>query len=139
MLKASITYLLGIPYSLILIWCMWTNQVQAVSKIEIRKAANNYTLIKDNKPYFIKGAGGYSHLSELKNIGGNSIRTWSLKDARYVLDEAQKNDLTVTLGIDLGRERLGFNYNDKVAVLKQFNAIKNEINKYKDHPALLMW
>jgi glycosyl hydrolase family 2 len=47
--------------------------------------------------------------------------------------------LYVTMGLDLARERHGFNYSDPAAVAKQLEEIKGEVLKYKDHPALLIW
>ena len=45
----------------------------------------------------------------------------------------------VTMGIEVARERHGFNYNDKVAVKEQLENIKKEVLALKDHPALLIW
>lgn len=45
----------------------------------------------------------------------------------------------VTMGIDVERERHGFDYNDSVAVKKQLERIKAEVMALKDHPALLIW
>ncbi len=36
-------------------------------------------------------------------------------------------------------ERHGFNYDDTAAVKKQFDRLREEVIKYKDHPALLAW
>ncbi len=116
-----------------------TALLSGVAKVEVKKIGINYLLYKDGKPYYIKGAGGYSYLDDLNKHGGNSIRTWSDKNIKYILDEALKNGLTVMVGLEMGRERQGFNYNDRVEVEKQFNLIKATVLKYKDHPALLMW
>jgi len=56
-----------------------------------------------------------------------------------VLDEAQKNGLMVTMGIEVARERHGFDYNDELAVKAQLENIKKEVLALKDHPALLIW
>ena len=56
-----------------------------------------------------------------------------------MLDEAHKHGLYVTMGIEVARERHGFDYNDEAAVAKQFERIKKEILQYKDHPALIIW
>jgi hypothetical protein len=56
-----------------------------------------------------------------------------------VLDEAQKNNLKVLMGISFGRERHGYDYNDEVFVAAQRDSIINVVKKYKDHPALLGW
>ena len=108
-------------------------------KVEIRKTDSSYQLTRDGKPYFVRGAGGAAYPDRIKAFGGNSIRTWSTRDAQKVLDTASKYGLTVLMGLDVARERHGFNYDDTAAVQKQFNRIRDEVLKYKDHPALLGW
>jgi hypothetical protein len=56
-----------------------------------------------------------------------------------VLDEAHANGIMVCMGLEIARERHGFDYNDEEAVAKQFEYAKGEVLKYKDHPALLAW
>lgn len=110
------------------------------TKVEVRKTdSGSYKLFKDGQPYFIKGAGGSGYPDRIAAYGGNSIRTWSTRNAQRVLDSAYKYGLTVLMGLDVGRERHGFNYDDTAAVQKQFEQLKKEVLKYKDHPALLAW
>ena len=45
--------------------------------------------------------------------------------------------LTVLLGLDVARERHGFNYDDPQAVAAQLIKLRTEVVKYKDSPALL--
>jgi len=106
---------------------------------QIVKTKAGYQLMRGGKPYFIKGAGGSQHLDKLKNYGGNSIRTWSTHNAKEILDEAQRLGLTVTLGLAVGSERHGFNYDDPNVVNKQKERIRQEVMAYKDHPALMAW
>lgn len=108
-------------------------------KVEVRFADSSYQLFRDGKPYFIKGAGGSSYLSRLAAYGGNSIRTWSTRDGQQILDSAYKYGLTVLMGLGVTPERHNFNYNDTAAVRKQFDRIKADVLKFKDHPALLAW
>ena len=103
------------------------------------KAGEGFELHRDGKAYFIKGGGGDGSLKVLAEAGGNSVRTWGVEKAGKVLDEAQKLGLTVTVGIWLGHERHGFNYNDADQVAKQYDEARKAILRYKDHPALLMW
>lgn len=107
--------------------------------VTIKKEGERYQLYVDGMPYYIKGAGGYKYYDKLKEYGGNSVRLWSTKGAREFMDKAHDLGLTVTLGLDLGHERKGFDYNDKKAVKEQFERIKKEVLEYKDHPALIMW
>ncbi|HEY0054758.1 MAG TPA: glycoside hydrolase family 2 TIM barrel-domain containing protein [Pedobacter sp.] len=108
-------------------------------KVEIKKMDNYYQLLRDGKPYFVKGAGGHSYVSRLAAYGGNSIRTWNTKNAQTILDSAQKNGITVMMGLSMALERHNFDYNDVEAVKKQLERVKAEVIKYKDHPALLTW
>lgn len=108
-------------------------------KVELRLVDSNYVLMRGGQPYFVKGAGGSIYPARIAAYGGNSIRTWGSRNAISVLDSAQKYGLTVLLGLDVARERHGFNYDDTAAVRKQLESLRGEVIKYKDHPALLAW
>lgn len=105
----------------------------------IKNASGNYELTRLGEPYYIVGAGGHSQLEYLRSIGGNSIRTWSTDNAKQVLDEAQKNGLTVMMGLWVQHERHGFDYDDASAVQKQLDQFRKVVVELKDHPALLLW
>ncbi len=108
-------------------------------KVEVKKIDNEWGLYRNGEPYFIRGAGGQTNLDKLVEIGGNSIRTWSLENAQKYLDEAHKRGLTVTMGLWVQHERHGFDYNDTAAVRKQLDYFTRKVREFKDHPALLMW
>ena len=114
-------------------------QFNDIGKTEIIKVENSFQLLRNGKPYYVKGGGGDSHLALLKSIGGNSIRTWGTENAKNILDEAYSHGISVCLGLWVGHERHGFDYNDEYAVKAQLESFKNDIIRYKDHPALLMW
>jgi len=100
----------------------------------------NWQLLRNGKPYFIEGAGGNSSKEMLAAAGANSFRTWGVSnDLEQQLDEAQKLGLAVVVGHWLGHERHGFNYNDEEALKEQFRRVKEDVLKYKDHPAVLLW
>ncbi|GAB3539860.1 glycoside hydrolase family 2 TIM barrel-domain containing protein [Pontibacter brevis] len=107
--------------------------------MEIVGQNGQYTLLRNGEPYFIKGAGGYTHFSKIKENGGNSVRVWHADNAQQILDEAHANGLTVTLGLWMERENEGFNYYDKKLVTQQLEKLREIVLQYKDHPALLMW
>jgi len=111
------------------------------AKVEVRKASNRFQLYVDNKPFFIKGAGGEGSLSKLKEAGGNSIRTWGADRLQSILDEAQKQGLTVCAGIWLHHERdtEGFDYSQPSMVKAQLEQVCQYVLRFKDHPALLLW
>ena len=108
-------------------------------KVEVKKTEKGFELLRGGKPYFVKGAGGSSYFHRVAANGGNSIRTWGTNGAKGILDSAQQNGLTVMMGLWVAPERHGFNYDDTVAVRKQFEKAKADVMKYKDHPAMLSW
>jgi hypothetical protein len=110
-----------------------------VQKVEISKTASGYTFTRGGQPYFVKGAGGTSETEAIKKAGGNSFRTWGSSNGGEHLDRAEQLGLTVTMGLDVARERHGFNYDDPSAVKKQLEKLRKEVQRYKDHPALLAW
>ena len=111
----------------------------AAAETSIIATAEGFQLQRDGSPYFIKGVGGDGPRALLAKLGGNSIRTWGADNLGIVLDDAQKNGLTVCAGLWLGHERHGFNYNNADQVSQQFEAARKTILKYRNHPALLLW
>jgi hypothetical protein len=113
-------------------------------KVEILQTNGGYQLYVDHRPFYIKGAGlGAGDQKRLAECGGNSFRTWQTDggrvSGRQILDSALTNGLYVTMGLGIGRERQGFDYNDPAAVARQLQRVKSEVLKYKDHPALIIW
>ena len=127
-------------FSFVFILALFAGQVigQAV-KVDVRQTDNGWELIRGGEPYYVKGAGGKTNLDALVKIGGNSIRTWSADDALEVLDEAHKKGLTVMMGLWVGHERHGFDYDNESAVKSQLERFTRIVKKLKDHPALLLW
>jgi hypothetical protein len=107
--------------------------------VQVKKTDSGFVFQRSGHPYFVKGAGGTAKMEFLKSTGGNSIRTWSTVNAGQVLNDAKRLGLTVTMGLDVARERHGFNYDDPDAVQKQLNRLRLEVQKYKNYPALLAW
>ncbi|MDJ0750562.1 MAG: glycoside hydrolase family 2 TIM barrel-domain containing protein [Woeseiaceae bacterium] len=107
--------------------------------VKLVTTEQGWQLLRGGEPYFIKGAGGSGSLEQLAAAGANSVRTWSTDGAGEILDEAHDLGLTVTLGIWLGHERHGFDYNDEDQVREQLERAREAVLRYKDHPALLLW
>lgn len=109
-------------------------------KTEIRQTADGFRLYRGGEPYFIMGGGGDSdYLDKLAEHGGNSIRTWGTGGAQELLDRAHELGMTVTLGLNVTGERHGFDYDDEEAVAAQLARLREEVLRYKDHPALIIW
>ncbi|MGC4003866.1 MAG: glycoside hydrolase family 2 TIM barrel-domain containing protein [Pirellulales bacterium] len=104
------------------------------------RVGEKWELQRAGKPFFIKGAGGGGSKPILGECGGNSFRTWGVgTETQRELDEAHKLGLAVTVGIWLGHKEHGFRYDDAASVKKQFEAAQQAVEKYKNHPAVLLW
>ena len=113
------------------------------SIVKIVKNDNQYSLSVNGKPFQVKGVGlGYKNdknVIALKEAGGNSFRTWGIAHLEQELAIAEKLGLMVAVGIQTGKEIHGFDYNNKSAVSEQYHRVTAVIEKYKNHPNILMW
>lgn len=114
------------------------------SVVEMRKVDNKYRLYVNGEEFYVKGAGcQYGACIEIAAHGGNSFRTWSTgtdtQTGLEALDMAWENGLMVMMGLDVAKERHGFDYDDEVAVAAQLDRLREEVTELKDHPALLGW
>ncbi len=106
----------------------------------------SYTLLRDGKPFFIKGGGRpgtprypgglrrqlHPHLGD-RFAGRTGGRQTSRSTGRRNWGSASRP------GIWIEHERHGFNYDDPAQVQKQRDAVRAAVRKYKDSPAILMW
>jgi hypothetical protein len=109
------------------------------ARVELKQTPAGWQLLRGGEPYFIRGAGGDGSLEALAAAGANSLRTWGADDIDARLDAAHAQGLSVTVGIWLGHERHGFDYEDEDQVREQFERARQTVLRYKDHPAVLMW
>ena len=107
--------------------------------VEVILKDGKYTLYRHGEPYYIKGASGTSNLELLKKIGGNSFRTYTTENANELLDKAQELGLTVMLGVWVEPYSKHNDLTDTNFTKRTLRFIEREVNRYKDHPALLMW
>ncbi|MCX2453778.1 hypothetical protein OQX61_21090 [Pedobacter sp. PLR] len=108
-------------------------------KVQIRKVEAKYTLFRDGKPYDIKGAAGISHFSTLKEMGGNTIRVWDTTRLATILDSAKANQIAVIIGLPIFNSDYKSFYDDAAKTEVQYEKFKSIVNKYKNHPSVLMW
>lgn len=114
------------------------------SHVEMKQIDGKYRLYVNGEEYFVKGAGcEFGGCNVVAQHGGNSIRTWRVNNGRKtgkeVLDDAWEHGLMVMMGLDVAKERHGFDYNNETAVAEQLERLKSEVIGLKDHPALLGW
>jgi len=106
----------------------------------IKKTEKGYQLFRNGKLFYIKGASGNSYLKELNEIGGNTIRVYDTINLKNILNEAQKNNLTVIVDIYIPRFQLVNNpYSIKENNILLKENLRKFINTYKSHPAILFW
>lgn len=109
------------------------------ARVVIKEKKGQYTLYRNGKPYFIKGAAGSTNFKALKMAGGNTMRIWDTVGLAKILDSAAANQLAVIVGLPIANSDVSSLYNDSANVAKQFDAFKGIVNRYKSHPAVLMW
>ena len=111
-----------------------------ITKSEIVVTDDGYQLHLNGEPFYIKGAGlSGGGMEVLATHGANSLRTWSTDNGKEVLDQAEALGLKVMMGIWVGLERHGFDYDDEAAVTEQLEQIRQDVIALKDHPALIIW
>ncbi|MFG1211766.1 glycoside hydrolase family 2 TIM barrel-domain containing protein [Xanthobacter flavus] len=101
-------------------------------------AVRGTEILVDGKPFIPLGASGETRFPDLKALGANTIRTYG-QEPGEILDAAQRAGLKVIVGFWLAHPRLGFNYADRAAVTAQLEALRHMVERYRTHPALLMW
>jgi hypothetical protein len=129
---------LGILF-ILFIGCSQNNLKNGEGKVHVEKRNGRYIIYKNNKPFFIKGAAGYSHLDVLNAAGGNTIRIWDTTHIADILQQANKNHIAVIIGLSIPESVYTEYYDDTVKVNRQFQSYKKLVNKYKNDPAILMW
>lgn len=134
---------LVIPICLFLNACTSSEQSSVPSVVKIIKSDGKYSLSVNDSPYEVRGVGlGFKNIEKvvaLKAAGGNTFRTWGMEHIDEELAIAEQLDLMIAVGISTGKELLGFDYNDQTAVAEQFKEVTAAIEKYKNHPNVLMW
>lgn len=112
--------------------------------VRVVEVDGRYQLRVDGQPLFVRGAGlEHGDYATLAARGGNALRTWRVggprESGRQVLDRARDHGLFVAMGLDVGRERHGFDYADPRAVARQLARLRKQVIAHREHPALLLW
>lgn len=106
---------------------------------KIQPQDDGFVLLRDGKPYTVKGVGlGNGPIPLLVEYGANSVRTWGVEQLEEILPLAEKHGFTVCAGIWIQHTE-AMDYNDATLVERQKQEALAAIRKYKDHPSLLFW
>lgn len=116
----------------------------SAKKVEVVMQNNKYQLLVDGEPFYVKGGGlEHGNMEALKAHGGNTFRTWRFDNGEQtgmeVLNAADSLGLMVVMGLEVAKERHGFDYNNEAAVEEQKQRLLAEVRQMKDHPALLAY
>ena len=126
-------------------------QESAGSIVKITGEKGSWTLEVNGKPFYIKGAGvgvmtgagGEDYLKMARELGANAVRTWGTdQGTQEYFDIALKYGLMVDAGIWINFAKKGSEYTyigDNEYKQKKRQEITDYVNKFKNHPALLMW
>jgi hypothetical protein len=133
--------LMGLTFALSGIATAQEGVAQKAIPVSLKKVNDQWQLLRDGQPFYIQGAGGEGSLDLLKECGGNSGRVWNVgENTQSRLDEAHRQGISVAVGIWLEHERLGLiDYKDEKLVAEQFDLVIEAVEKFKDHPAVLVW
>ncbi len=148
------------PIALTLISCffitfvfspVFSQETPQASIVRITGAKGKWVLEVNGKPFYVKGVvvgeavgrGGEDYLKLAQDLGANAVRTWGTdQGTKEYFDSALKYGLMVDAGIGLNyvSETGGRSYiNDAGYKEEKVKEITEYVNKFKDHPALLMW
>ncbi|WP_185956480.1 glycoside hydrolase family 2 TIM barrel-domain containing protein [Changchengzhania lutea] len=108
--------------------------------VYLKKTDSGYQLFRNGSPFHIQGAAGDSHLKDLHDAGGNTIRVYDTINLASTLDEVHKNNLAAIVDIPIPKFRKDhsayINEDHNQALIK---TVEGLVNTYKNHPALLVW
>ncbi len=107
--------------------------------VYIAKTSGKYELVRNGKPYQIKGASGASNLEMLHRTGGNSVTVYEQKVTREFLDSAHGYEISVSIILDVVKPMHGGNYHDMKFKKDQRDRIIRFVKENKEHPAVLFW
>lgn len=124
--------------------CLNIENKTSSKKVEIVKTNDQYQILVDGEPFYVKGAGlEFGNMNALKEHGGNTFRTWRYDNGQQtgleVLNAADSLNLMVVMGLEVAKERHGFDYDNDSAVEEQKQKLLAEVRLIKDHPALLAY
>lgn len=112
----------------------------ALADVRVVTKDDGFELLRDGRPFFVKGAGGGERaMASLAKAGGNTLRLWGDDHLGEMLDKAQQHGLVIIAGIWLGQIRQGFDWSDAQSLITQRQHVRDVVLKHRDHPALLCW
>ncbi len=107
--------------------------------VYIQQTNGVYSLMRQGKPLLIKGASGYTMLDRMAASGANTIACWDTAVLDQVMDEAEKNKLTVIVGIYVPDPSVEGTYQSPAEDVALLTYCRKVVEKYRDRSGLLFW
>ena len=107
--------------------------------VKIVGAEGAWSLERNGRPYFVRGAGGVDDYAAFASVGGNSVRVWDECRARERLDAADRHGLTLMVGLWLAHQSDDARYSDPEWCERMAESALSVVRANKDHPAVLLW
>lgn len=120
------------------------------TKFEIKKVDGVWRLLKAGEVFYINGAATNNYYGDVKQWGGNVVRTYGIKEApdvktnyttKMILDEALANGVYVNVGLGM-KDCESFDYSDPAnadAIAEQLEKHRMWVRRFRNHPAVMCW
>lgn len=119
-----------------------TRPVQKPTTFTTKKVDGVWKLFRGDEEFYINGAATNRFYAEVKDWGGNVVRTYSTNaDTKQILDEAWSRGLYVNMGLYM-KDSESFDYSsaaNQEAIKKQLEDHRSWVRRYRNHPAVLCW
>ena len=106
-------------------------------------------LLVDGSEFIVKGVAANKSHAKAASIGANALRVYNMQTATipelgYILDDAWMNGMKVCVGIFMfpwnqNAQTNFYNDNYSGTIAKVREHVRNVVEVYKNHPAVLMW
>ena len=137
MCKRYASFILSALILVFFVFACYGEEAPQSSVVKITGEKGSWRLEVNGKPFYIKGvnvtcmtgAGGGDYLKMAQELGANAVRTReTAQGTQEYFDAALKYGLMVNAGIRID----GTDETNKAGIIEY-------VNKFKNHPALLMW
>lgn len=121
------------------------------ARVSIERREGAWQLLVNDEIYDVHGVGlgdvgvawgrggAEAGVAALAARGGNTFRTWETDGLQAKLDAAAREQVKVLVGLDVQKQLQGFDYGDPSAVREQYLRVTEQVERYRQHPAVLGW
>lgn len=116
------------------------NPTESPTGFKVAKNSSGlWRVYKGGEEFFMNGAAANNFYDKLADFGGNVIRTYGTAQIEAALAAAKASGIYVLVGLPVGREREGFDFDDSAAIAAQQTYIEGIVSTYASHPSVLGW